>query len=372
MATARAVNWWRGGAGLVIVAACFLWVLPTFGDYREVRGLFADELRSSDAVVSLSLIAVGIFNLIAPSVSQTAALPGLSLRRAIWADWSTTTVTNVIPGGSALAIGLIWAMYRSFGLARAAITRSIVVTGVWDVLVKLGTPLLALVWLSTQRPADSTFAQAAVIGGILFLVAAGLLATVLSGPNTARWIGTLLNQLPSLGDGWTDRLEVLRSETVELLRERGWSLTVWTVVGHANLYVLLVLCLRAVGIDRSALGWAAVLAAFAFGRLVTALPITPGGLGVFEVGLTGALAAVGSGPGQASGAALVAAVLLFRFLTFALPLPLGAIGLIWWNLGRRRHRADPTAKPTGPTKPEATCWRRRPDRRRRCVRPGYG
>lgn len=37
--------------------------------------------------------------------------------------------------------------------------------------------------------------------------------------------------------------------------------------------------------------WVQVLAAFSFGRLVTALPVTPGGLGVVELALTGALVA---------------------------------------------------------------------------------
>ncbi|MDH3295054.1 MAG: YbhN family protein [Acidimicrobiia bacterium] len=75
----------------------------------------------------------------------------------------------------------------------------------------------------------------------------------------------------------------------------------------------------------------------------TALPITPGGLGVLEVGLTGALSAVatgalGSGGGAPTGAELVAGLLLFRFLTYALPLPLGAIGLSRWYVNRRSLR----------------------------------
>jgi uncharacterized membrane protein YbhN (UPF0104 family) len=46
-----------------------------------------------------------------------------------------------------------------------------------------------------------------------------------------------------------------------------------------------------------------------------------------EVGLTGALATVGN----TSQAALVAAVLLFRFVTFLVPIPLGAISWLAWT-----------------------------------------
>lgn len=327
----------RTVVGLVVVAICFVWLLPTFASYSEVMSVLRPASSRLGVAGSVLLAVVAMTNLVAPSMSQLAALPGLTPRRAVWADWSTTTVTNLVPGGSAISIGLIWAMYRSFGLARAAVARSIVVTGVGDILVKLGTPLPALLWLSTQRPVSPTLAQAAILGAVLFAAAIILLGVVVSGPAMAARLGRLLDRLPFLGRNWPARLEQLRIDTVGLIGARGWALAAATVAGHANLYLLLVLCVRAAGVEQATLGWAPILAAFAFGRLVTALPITPGGLGVMEVGLTGALSAVGSAP----TASLVAAVLLFRALSFALPLPLGLMGLLLWNLSRPSARPRP-------------------------------
>ena len=331
----------RSAAGLVIAITCYGLLLPAFAPYGDV----IDQLRPAGTRLGAGgttlLALVVVANLTSPSLSQLAALPGLTLPRAMWADWSTTTVTNLIPGGSALAIGLIWAMYRSFGLAREAVARSIVVTGVGDILIKLGSPLPALLWLGTQRPVGPALARAATVGGVLFAVAVTLVGVVVSGPATGARLGRLLDRLPVIGTGWPARLEELRVDTRSLLGSRGWALAAATVAGHANLYLLLVLCLRAVGVDRSTLGWAPILAAFAFGRLVTALPVTPGGLGVMEVGLTGALGAVGSAP----TAALVAGVLLFRAISFALPLPLGAAGLLLWNI------RGPTMSHRWPTPP---------------------
>lgn len=317
-----------------MVAVAFVWALPRFASYDQVWS----QLQTLDRAVVPALVMVGAANLVAPSMSQRAALPGLRLDHAVATDWTTTTVTNLLPGGSALAIGLTLTMYRSFRLTTEAVTRSIVVTGVWDAFVKLGTPLVAIAWLATQRPVGPALIQAAVFGAVLFVVALGLLRIVLAGPGTATAIGTRLDRLWLAGSGWPERLDNLRSETVVLLAGRWRSLTVWTVAGHLNLYVLLVVCLRAVGIERELLGWAPVLAAFAFGRLVTAIPLTPGGLGVMELGLIGALGAVGDAP----EAAIVAAVLLFRFLTYALPIPLGAGSWLWWNVYRHR-RARTTA-----------------------------
>jgi len=316
----------RGIIGLVIVVSAFALALPRFADYGEVWAVIGDLDRSFIPL----LIAVAAANLIAPSLSQMAALPSLRFGPAVAVDWTTSTVTNLLPGGSAVAVGLTWSMYRSLGLAGAAIARSVVVTGVWDTLVKLGTPLPAVLWLATQRPVGPVLIQAAVIGGILFVVALGLAAATLAGPGPAGVIGRFLDRLPAIGDGWPARLDRLRVDTVGLLRDRGLALTVATVVGHANLYLLLVVCLRAVGVERSVLGLAPILAAFAFGRLVTALPLTPGGLGVLEVGLVGALSAAGDAP----DGPVVAAVLIFRFCSFALPLPLGVAGWLWWS-GKR-------------------------------------
>ncbi|MFT7597327.1 MAG: uncharacterized membrane protein YbhN (UPF0104 family) [Acidimicrobiales bacterium] len=51
---------------------------------------------------------------------------------------------------------------------------------------------------------------------------------------------------------------------------------------------------------------------------------TPGGLGVLEVGLAGSL---GFG-GDADSSQILAAVLVFRALTYLLPIPLGVVSLV--------------------------------------------
>ncbi len=321
-------NWLRALLGLAVVGAAFVWALPAFASYDDVWSRLGDISPG----YGVALAAVGAYNLVAPATVQRAALPGLRFRHAIATDWTTSAITNTIPGGSAMSLGVTWTMYRSFGLANGPIARAIVVTGVWDTFVKFGTPLLALAWLSTQRPVTPGFVQAAVIGAGLFAVVVGLGTVLLTGPATARRIGGLLDRVPVIGDGWPDRLTSIRVDTVDLLRSRWPGLTLFTMAGHTNLYLLLLVCLRAVGVTSVEASAAAVLAAFAFGRLITAVPLTPGGLGVMEVGLTGALAAVGT----ADEATVVAAVLLFRFLTFATPIPLGLISWLLWTSGRLR------------------------------------
>lgn len=335
----------RAVAGLAVVALAFFWALPSFASYADVWPQLRNIGTGSTWTI-VALVLVGIANLLAPSTAQVAALPDLRFRDAVVTDWITSATTNVVPAGTAVALGLTVSMYRSLGLKPGAITRSIVVTGLWDAFVKLGMPLLAIAWLATQRPISPTLLQASLVGAILFVIAAMLLAVVLAGPSVTATIGRGLERIPLIGNiggqTWSERLSELRVETVSLLADRWSSLTFWTFAGHFNLYLLLVVCVRIVGIERPVLGWAPILAAFAFGRLVTALPLTPGGLGVMEVGLTGALATVGDGP----EAGIVAAVLLFRFVTFVVPVPLGVLSWIWWTIERGDGRLNPTNKST--------------------------
>ena len=74
-----------------------------------------------------------------------------------------------------------------------------------------------------------------------------------------------------------------------------------------------------------------VLLAYCVAQLLAQIPITPGGLGFVEAGLTGTLAVIGVG-----GADAVLATLAWRLWSYWLPVPIG--GVAYW-LFRRRHPA---------------------------------
>lgn len=91
----------------------------------------------------------------------------------------------------------------------------------------------------------------------------------------------------------------------------------------------LVLSFAAVGVD---VPWRGLLLAYAAAQLATNLPITPGGLGVVEGSLTVALVAFGG-----DQASTVAAVLIYRVLSFWLVLPAGWGALGTFTVLHRRH-----------------------------------
>src|SRR4029453_1896427 len=83
-------------------------------------------------------------------------------------------------------------------------------------------------------------------------------------------------------------------------------------------------------------------AAWSLVRLLGSLPITPGGIGIVEVGLTSALVGFG---GQ--NAEVVAAVLVYRALTMVPTLVLGLVtAAVWRRLDPKR--SEPVAAAWGP------------------------
>jgi uncharacterized protein (TIRG00374 family) len=142
-------------------------------------------------------------------------------------------------------------------------------------------------------------------------------------------------------EGWGDATVKFRNRTIGLVSHAWARLTVTTVVSHLSLYLVLLLALRHIGVSNDEVHWAEVLAVFAFVRLLTAIPITPGGLGVVELGLIAGLSSAGG-----DNAEVVAAVLIFRALTYLVPIPLGLLTYLFW---RRNSSWRDSAPPLNPT-----------------------
>jgi uncharacterized membrane protein YbhN (UPF0104 family) len=135
--------------------------------------------------------------------------------------------------------------------------------------------------------------------------------------------------------GLADTVVRFRKETLVLLSKRWLALTLSTVVSHLGLCVVLLLTLRYVGVREEEMSSLQVLAVFAFARLLSAAPITPGGVGVVELALIGGLYAAGRHstevPLAIFSAQVTAAALLFRTLTFGLQIPIGALTAVIWQ-----------------------------------------
>jgi uncharacterized protein (TIRG00374 family) len=333
---------WRAlqiGLAVAIAAGIFFAVIPHVADYGSVW-----QVLSRLSVAQLTIVAgVAALNLVTYWIQSIAAMPGLTLAMAAVQTQTTTTVANTIPGGGAIAVGLSYAMFRSWGYSEGDVARYTLVTGVWNTFIKLGLPVIALGLLVFEPRIDPRVAVGAVIGISTLIASVVLVALALWKESMARSIGRGLSRPVAFvregigrrgsGNDWGDGAVRFRRESIELLHDRWAFLTVATIVSHLTLFLVLLVSIRMVGIGSDRVTWIEAFAAFTFARLVTALPITPGGIGVIELSYIGALVWAGGDRTD-----VVAAVLVFRALTFFLQIPLGGITYVIWQRTKDRWR----------------------------------
>jgi uncharacterized membrane protein YbhN (UPF0104 family) len=347
---------WRRWLGpvlsIALVAAVFVWFLPQFTSISDVW----TSVRAMTWVEVVVLLVAALWNLATYQFLMMTTTPGLTFRQATVSTETTTAVSNTVVGGAAIALGLTYAMNSSWGFSRSRTSVSLLLSGLWNNFAKLGLPVLALVLLAfsgtmtTGRLIAGLLGVAALVGAV---VALGMLlrseaAATRIGTGSAHAV-TALRRMFGRGPvtGWDRATTKFRRRTILLLRARWHWITLATLVSHLSLFLVLLLALRFVGVGADQVSVAEALAVFAFARLLTAIPFTPGGLGVIELALITGLSTAG-GP----RALVAAAVLVFRALTFVLPIPIGLGTYVFWRRNRSWRR-PPNAAPRTELVPES-------------------
>jgi uncharacterized membrane protein YbhN (UPF0104 family) len=275
-----------------------------------------------------------------------AVLPAIRLREAAVVNLGSTAVANTLPAGGALAMGMSWAMLSSWGVSAADYVLYTLVSGIWNVFARLGLPVISLVVIVTaSRPQAGLLAGAMAGLALLIIVAVGFGLLLRSESFALRAGGALqpvlatacrLARRPPPAPAAASLLG-FRERAAGLLTARGWRITAAIAASNIALWLVLLASVRGVGLSQSQVPWQTCLAAFAFVRLLTVLPVTPGGAGIAELGLVGVLAA---GTGHRVTVQVTAAVLLFRAVTYLVPIPTGALACLAWRYIPALRRGD--------------------------------
>jgi uncharacterized protein (TIRG00374 family) len=241
------------------------------------------------------------------------------------------SLTQLLPGG-----GVAGGVFAARRLVRAgadpvAAAATVVLVGA----VTLGTLGVMVAGAATvgalTAPGYVTHAAvAAAVAGVMIGAVAGLRSLLVRAEARRRvtvWLrrrrrgGTLAG---SLAEHLDTHRDLLRRPLV-LAPSAGWAAVKWT----ADLAVLSLLVHTAGG----QVPLLAIVLAYAVANLLNGLPLTPGGIGVVELGATGTLVAFGAEPAAAS-----VAVLGYRALAVGLPLLL-ALPVVGGDARRRRRLA---------------------------------
>jgi uncharacterized protein (TIRG00374 family) len=248
---------------------------------------------------------------------------------------------RVVPGGVAAAGALQYAMLRGAGVPAGRVAAGLTASSVLVFGILLALPLLALPAVLFGSPVDPGLGRAALIGGVLFvlLFAAGAAALLWDRPlvlvgRAAQSLRNRIRRNKPPRSGLPDRLLRERNSVTMVLGQRWWQALLLAVGRWLLDYMTLIAALTAIHADPRP---STVLLAYCAAQFLGTLPLTPGGLGFVEAGLTGTLALAGVPAGAA-----VVATLAYRLVSFWLPIPAGGVAAI---IHRRRYGEVPESTP---------------------------
>lgn len=329
---------WLGvtGISLYLVAPSLL----------DVLGSWRDVTRFEPLWLLAMLVLQGA------SLSCLWFLQRLALRPVAWGPVITSqlagnALAKIAPGGGALGAALQYRMLVQAGVAREKAVGGLTVVNLLTFAMVLALPVLTLPTL-LRGGVDQNLVEVALIGIAVFILLAVLGAVSLGGDGLLRWIGQTVQRIRNrLRRGAPPLTEL----PARLLRERDrilatfgprWKRALGSTVGRwAFDFMTLLAALAAVSASPSP---GLVLLAFCAAQVLAQIPLTPGGLGFVEAGLTGMLTLAGVSPGDA-----VLATFAYRLFSYWLPLPLGLVGA----LGHRRVIAQLEAARPAPGDPSA-------------------
>ncbi|MDA8197130.1 MAG: YbhN family protein [Actinomycetota bacterium] len=309
--------------------------------YGELSSAFSQIEHADTSVIALaivselaSVVSFGLFNFLILR-GGSVITPLVSIETAT----ANTTINNSIPGGTAFASIYSFRQYRKYD-ATAIFASWAVIT--INVLSGASLAILAAAGVAfsfrTSQGLDLIVVVPAIVVALLaisYLLANPKFLLFLARPLlrlTSRLIGR-----PSGGESAIEEICAAFNDHHPRLKD----LLIATSVATFNWIfdaLVLVLAYQAIG---KPIPWSGLLLAYGAGQLAANLPVTPGGLGVVEGSLSIALVAYGGAQSSA-----VAAVLIYRLISYWMTIPLGFISY-FLTTGSLRIRRAPKDLPEG-------------------------
>lgn len=264
-------------------------------------------------------------------------LQRLALRSKQWFGVATSQLagnafSRIVPGGAAAGGAISYRLLTATGISSATVGTGLTAASIISTGTLFSLPLLAVPAVLAGRPVPRGLAQSAWLGAGVFVLAmvVGAVFVTTDGPlrATARVIQMVRNRSPRRRTPVTDlpdRLVAERNQVRSTLGRR-WGMALASSLGNWLFdYLALLAALAAVGSKPTP---TLVLLAYVSSMVLGMIPITPGGLGFVEAGLTATLTLAGVSAPDA-----ILATLAYRLVSYWLPLPLGLLAA---TLHRRR------------------------------------
>jgi putative heme transporter len=326
---------WRLFVNVAVLAAFATAMVVRRGDLRRA----VDGVSDVTLQWILALASLTVLRLFTQGWYTAAVTPGIGLTRGIAVHEVTTGANNTIVGSGLVSAGLRISMLRSWRISDSAIGITIVTLNV--IAATLVWVVAAAAATTTLVATDGVVATAVSVGVIVAAVAvlgcsAGLWTVLLTAPQLSAWLAcradraltVIRRRLPRLLPALdlTSSVERWRLEASQLVRTQRARLIGTALLNQAVVIATPLCVLRAFGITAGQVTLAEAFSAYGLVRLAAALSPLPGGIGVTEFGLATLLTRFGGDDTR-----VLTAVLVYRVLTFVVPIATGALAFMWWR-----------------------------------------
>jgi uncharacterized protein (TIRG00374 family) len=304
---------------------------------HDTIGAALGEVRTLSIVAVIALLVLTVYERWsrADIVHRLLGEP-VGFRRALTIHDVGNAISKSMPLGGALGTAMRWTISRDTGVRPARFATMLIAYGVATTFVTWLLPLVALgVDLTTRPPTATDVAIAAVIAAVL-MGSVAFWSVVLRSDRLESWASSWIRRMWDRLATRITAIEGIEPDTgvAEVRREltsiagRPLGLLIRTGLAQACGAVILFVALRALGVG-SELETTEFFRVFFLAHLAGTFAPTPGGVGVVEAGTTGALVAAGVDMTTA-----LAAVVIYRFTTYVMPMLVGA-ALYWvWRVRR--------------------------------------
>lgn len=257
----------------------------------------------------------------------TIGLQRIALGTKAWFSVSTSqlagnSISLVVPGGAAVGAATQFRMLAKAGNDTTAAVGGLTVFSLLQIGGLLALPIFVLPAILAGTPIARSLEYTALLGLVAFFLFAGFGAAVLALDRPMCWVGQVVqmarNRLRRHAAPMTDLPDRLVRERnrIRAVLGRRWKAATLLSSGRLLLdYGCLLASIRATGAKPNP---SLVLLAYAVAKLLALIPITPGGLGIVEAGLSGLLIVAGVPGGDA-----VVATLAYRLISYWLPIFVG-------------------------------------------------
>jgi uncharacterized protein (TIRG00374 family) len=266
----------------------------------------------------------------------TIALQRIALRTKAWFSVTTSQLSGnaislIVPGGAAFGAATQFRMLAAAGNDPATAVAGLTTFSLLGIGGLLALPIFVLPAILAGTPIANGLLHAALLGIVAFVLFAGFGALVLTLDGPLRWAGSVVqaarNRLQRKAEpmtGLQDRLVFERNRIRDVLGRR-WKAALLLSSGRLAFdFGTLLATIRATGVKPNP---SLVLLAYAVAGLLALIPITPGGLGIVEAGLSALLILAG-----VPGVDAVVATLAYRIISYWLPILVGPFAYFAFRL----------------------------------------